>query len=159
MTTAWEQYTEVRNQCFELKQQGKWLEQIPLQKKVIELAEPFGAKRVANAWAKLAHLYHQTRQYDLAEKASLTALSHHDDTEKHPEEHLATLQFQLATILAAQERFDEAVKIGTEATKNFAVFHDPPTDFLRARVADVEEMRRFRDRKQTRDNKRMDSNG
>ena len=147
MVTTWEQYTEVSNQCFELKQQGKFAEQIPLQKKVIELAEPFGAKRVASAYAKLAHLYHQTQQYELAEDASLTALNYHDDTEKHAEEHLGTLQFQLATILAAQERFDEAVKIGTQAIKNFAVLHEPPTNFLRAKISEVEKIRRFRNQK------------
>jgi len=153
MNTAWERYTEVSNQCFELKQQGKWLEQIPLQLKVIELAKPFGAKQISNAWAKLAHLYHRTRQYELAEEASLVALDHHDSSEKHSAEHLATLQFQRARILAAQEKFEEAVDVGSEAIKNFEVLHNPPTDFLRARSTEVDQMRLVRDRNQNEDNK------
>ena len=158
MNAAWELFTELRGQCSELKQQGKWTEQIPLQKKVIGLSEPFGSRHVSNAWAGLAYLYHQTRQYALAEEASRTALAHHDESLKNAKEHLATLQFQLATILADQDRFHEAAEVGEAAIKNFTVLHDPQSAFLNGRIADLEEMRKFRDNPiPNRDNMTADS--
>ena len=75
----------------------------------------------------LSDLYQRNQQLSKAEEAARKALSTYDN--ESPEV-LATYQMKLATILADQRRFTEAVEYGERAIVHYTIFHNPPDDFL-----------------------------
>lgn len=116
---------------FDLKQQGRFGEAIPIQLQILEAARQSG--RIidsSNAWNMLSHLYQLNRQLTEAEEAARQALIGYG-SESHPKlKVLATYEMKLATILADQSRFTEAVQFGELAIQHFSEVHNPPNDFL-----------------------------
>ena len=146
MTTTRDRYHDLRRQRSDLKMEGKVFEQIPIQIEVVQLASELGLPHEkATAWNTLASLYYQTQQYELAEEAAIKSIDNYDPEKAHAEEHLATYKFLLARILVAQKSFAEAVEFGEKALLHFSVLHNPPTEFLRLIVAEVEKMRCYND--------------
>jgi tetratricopeptide (TPR) repeat protein len=138
---------ELERRRGDLKHQGRFREVIPLQLEILKQLEVTdGIYQRANAWNYLSMLYHRVRDYPSAEHAARKALDVYAAELDPNAEVKACYQFMLAKILAAQEKFDEAIEYGEAGLLNYAVFHDPPDEFLRARQEDVERMREWRDR-------------
>ena len=145
MTGVRERYNDLRRARSDLKLEGLTAEQIPIQLAVVELAKELkSAKELSSAWNTLASLYNQTQQYELAEQAAKQSISTWKKDWNHAHESLATFEWLLASILAAQHRFDEAVEVSDYCIKHFSVFHDSDSNFLKARIAEFERMRNFR---------------
>ena len=114
----------------ELRHQGRFEEAIPLQLEILEAAQRSGrARDISGQWNMLSHLYQMNQQLSKAEEAARQALTTYDNESL---EVLATYEMKLATILADQHRFAEAVQYGEVAVIHFSVFHNPPDDFLAA---------------------------
>lgn len=138
---------ELRARRSDLKLQGRFREAIPLQLEILkELEFADGIYQRANAWNYLSMLYHRVRDYPSAEHAARKALDVYSAELEPNAEVKACYQCMLARILAAQEKFDEAIEYGEAGLQNYAVFHNPPDEFLKARQEDVERMREWRDR-------------
>lgn len=90
-------------------------------------------------------LYYRIRRYGDAEAASLAAIEAHKHNPEANDESLATYEMLLARILAAAERFDEAIRFGDLAIHHYSTFHTPVTNFLRRVQDEVAAMRSRRD--------------
>lgn len=84
-----------------------------------------------------------------AENAARLALATYANKSDPKTEAIACYEFVLARILAAQRRFHEAVPFGIAAIEHYAVFHNPPDDFLLFVQKDVDLMIVNRDRNST----------
>ena len=122
---------QLHHKRFELKQHGRFGEAIPVQLQILEAAQQSGRIiDISNAWNMLSHLYQLNHQLTEAEEAARQALVEYE-SESHPKlETQATYEMKLATILADQSRFSEAVQFGELAIQHFSEFHKPPDDFL-----------------------------
>ncbi|MAS93749.1 MAG: hypothetical protein CMO55_11210 [Verrucomicrobiales bacterium] len=143
---AWRQFCSLTNRRSELEEKGDWEAATSIQHEIIKASQRYGTQKTSQAWSRLGYIHHRNGQNELAEDAVRQAINLHDASGRNPEESLATLQFQLAEILATQNRFREAVSIGETAIENFSILHNPPTDFLASREAEIERMRAFRDK-------------
>ena len=115
---------------------------IPVQRAIIVETEKSGRiVDLADAWNYLSALHHQVCEYSVAEHAARKALEIYAGEPDPSAEVLATFQFKLAQILAAQRRFSEAVGMAEAGLRNFSVSHDPPDDFLKAREDEATLMR------------------
>ena len=116
---------------FDLKQQGRFGEAIPIQLQILEAAHQSGRIiNISNAWNILSHLYQLNHQLTAAEEAARQALIEYE-SESYPKlEIQATYEMKLATILADQSRFIEAVQFGQLAIQHFSEVHNTPNDFL-----------------------------
>lgn len=129
----------------DLKLQGRFAEAIPIQQKILEFAQQTGRLLdVCHAWNMLSHLLQKNGQLRDAEAAARQALSIYANESPPRSETLATYEMKLAMILAEQCRFEEAIRFGQRAIEHFSDFHDPQSDFLKARIADVEAMKQHR---------------
>lgn len=115
----------------DLRLQGRFAEAIPIQQQILELAQQAGRMdEVSNAWNMLSHLLHQNGRLVEAEEAARHALAAYSDASMPKMETLATYEMKLATILAEQRRFGDAVHFGELAIEHYAEFHHPKDDFL-----------------------------
>lgn len=136
--------SELSHKRHELKLQGRFAEAIPVQLQILEFAQQTGRIcNIANAWNMLSHFYQLNGQLSEAEAAGRNALSVYDDEANPRLEALATYEMKLATILAAQERFDDAVHYGNLAVEHYSDLHDPPDDFLRCIKEEVALMAQY----------------
>ena len=101
---------------------------------------------VADAWNYLSGILHQLREYGEAEQAVRKALDAYAGEPAPSAEALGCYQFKLAEILAAQRRFAEAVPIAEAGVRSYAVFHNPPDEFLEARQDEAALMRQHMER-------------
>lgn len=122
--------SELHNRRGELKLQGRLAEAISVQKQILETVTHHGGKKLANAWNMLSHLLQLHGDLIEAEKAARRALTLAHKLDSLSLEALAAYEMKLATILAGQGRFDDAIPYGKRALVHFADFHDPPDDFL-----------------------------
>ena len=136
---------QLHHMRFDLKQQGRFEEAIAIQLQILEAAQQSGRIiDISNAWNTLSHLYQMNQQLTEAEKAARQALIGYE-SESHPRlEVLATYEMKLATILADQSRFTEAVQFGKLALQHFSEVHNPPDDFLESIKGKVAEMGKSR---------------
>ncbi|QDT63692.1 tetratricopeptide repeat protein [Calycomorphotria hydatis] len=133
--------SELRHQRSELKEQGRFAEAIPIQKRILANAQQSGCIRdISNAWNMLSHLLQMNKQFGEAETAARHALAVYDEDKNQSLETLANYEMKLAMILAAQHRFSEAAQYGNQALEHFADFHDPPDEFLRLSKKEVAQM-------------------
>ena len=100
----------------------------------------------------LSHLFQLNGQLAEAEAAAIQALSIYANEPLPRLETLATYEMKLAMILAEQRRFEEATPFGELAIEHFSDFHGPQSDFLKARIADVQSMKHHRDHMKGTDN-------
>ena len=120
---------------------------IPIQGEIIVASVQLGGiERIANAWNYLSILLHKIRDYPGAEEAARNALEAYSREEEPKSDNLGSYHLVLSRILAAQNRFAEAVAEADLAVASFAVFHNPPDEFLAARIEEAERMRELRDR-------------
>lgn len=133
---------ELHRQRADLKLQGRLREMIPVQLAIVAESEKTGSVRdLANAWNYLSAIYQQVGEYEKAEHAARKALDVYAGEPVPSAEALGCYQFKLAQILAAQHRFAEAAAFAEAGVGNYALFHDPPDDFLQARQAETALMR------------------
>ena len=123
---------ELHRERSNLKREGRFREMIPLQLAIIaESKATAHSADLANGWNYLSTLYLRAREYRKGEIAARKALAIYAAELNPKAEVLATYQFVLARLLAAQQRFAEAVLIAESAICNYRVFHDPPDEFLK----------------------------
>lgn len=134
---------ELRQKRSELKWQGRFAEAIPIQEQILAITQKRGRiQDISNDWNMLSHLLQQNGQLLSAEEAARHALDTYHGEANPRLETLATYEMKLATILADQQRFTDAVRYGELALEHFSDFHDPPDDFLRSMADQVTQMAR-----------------
>ena len=132
----------------QLTHEGRFVDAIPLQLQILEAVQLAGdTTAISNAWNYLSMLYYRAGYYAAAEHASRESIAVYRQESKPNDETIACYEMLLAQILAAQQRFDDAVVYGTEAVRHYSSFHDPPDDFLIQRQADVDRMVEYGNRK------------
>ena len=130
-----------------LKQEGRLDAAIPYQLQLVELAKTSGRiEDLSDAWNYLSGLYLQVGRHSDAEIAALEALENYHNEPNPNDERVACFELVIAQVLAAQKRFAEAVPFGKSAIEHYAVFHNPPDNFLLSVIRDVELMIELRDR-------------
>jgi tetratricopeptide (TPR) repeat protein len=106
-----------------LKLQGRFAEAIPIQQKILELAQQTGILRdVSNACNMLSHLFQLNGQLAEAEAAAIQALSIYADEPLPRLETLATYEMKLAMILAEQRRLKKPLRSANLPSSTSLIF-------------------------------------
>jgi tetratricopeptide (TPR) repeat protein len=143
MSTS-ERIAELRVQRSELHNRGDVARAIPLQREILSLLEAGSgsAKDLANAHNYLSVLYTKSQDFPLAEAHARRAIDLHPrgDTPS-ADDALACYSMMLARILMLLGRQPEALPYAETALREWAIVHNPPNDFLRARLEELVAMR------------------
>ncbi len=127
----------------ELHGRGDVARAIPLQKEILSLLEAGSgsATDLANAHNYLSVLYTKSQDFPLAEVHARRALDLHSGDTPSAHDALACYSMMLARILMLLRRQPEAVPYAETALREWAIIHNPPNDFLRARLDELATMR------------------
>lgn len=143
-----ERWIQLHKQRSDLKHAGRLAEAICIAEEIVALAKSDGdLQALTHAWNYLSTLQYAAREYDAAELSALEAIATYRGVEPQQDEQLGCYHRVLAQTLACQGRFAEAVAVGQDSIRHYAVFHHPPDDFLRRIMAEVDSMERCRCRR------------
>ena len=136
--------SDLRFRRSELTAHRDYVTALPLQVEILRLLEDQrgSSEDIANAHNYLSVLYARTKDYPSAEVHARHALAYHSGDSLRDHERSASYHMVLARILKLREQDSEAITHAEIAISEWSIVHNPPDNFLKRIVDEVDAMKR-----------------